>query len=656
MTQPVDLREFIGGFVAEAEELVATANAQLLEIDAANATGGTRPKALRELFRALHTIKGLAGMVGVDPIVEIAHALETLVRKAEKGHGVLRHAAVEASLAAVRAIEERVRAVSDGRAVAPASPAMLDELAAIDTAAADAPPPAELPPQIAAKLAPHERAHVAEALQRGVHGWAITFRPTAETAAAGATIATVRAQLGAIGDIVKVTPRPVVPRGVEFDLVVLSDATREALAAAAVTTVADVVALAGAAPAPLPAPIEPAPEDDAAPVASLGRSVVRVELARLDDAQEQLSRLIVSRLRLDRELAALAANGIDVRRLREIADGQARELRDLRRAILRARLIRVAEVLEPLTLLVRSLGKPGVREVKLELDARDAEIDKAVADRLFPAIIHLVRNAADHAIEPVAERIAAGKPRAGTIRVSCIERTGNSLELVVRDDGRGIDREAIAKRAGRPIHDGAALLDVLATPGFSTRDTASTTSGRGVGMDIVKRIVVDQLGGEWDVETAPGRGTAFVLRVPVTIAIIDVLAFACGTQTFVAPVASIEEILELPRAERVTGPGAGRIALVERRGRALPVVGLAHALAIGEHVGPVALVVRRGAELMGFAVDRMLGRQEVVVRPIDDPLGQALGVAGATDLGDGRPTLVLDLQELGARLAQGAKA
>jgi two-component system chemotaxis sensor kinase CheA len=321
-------------------------------------------------------------------------------------------------------------------------------------------------------------------------------------------------------------------------------------------------------------------------------------------------------------------------------------------------MVRVAEVLEPLTLLVRSVARSSHKDVRLELDARDAELDKTVADRLLPAMVHLVRNAVDHAIEPPADRAAAGKPTTGLIRVRCTQVAGNQLELIIEDDGRGIDRAAIARRAKRPIDSDDALLDVLATPGFSTRDTVTHTSGRGLGMDIVRRIAVRDLGGDLALTTRPGLGTTFTMRVPLTIAIIDVFSFECGPQTFVVPVAAIDEIFELedagmlpPRSDR-TGPS---ISLLERRGTAMPLLSLGALLAIDSGAAArKALVTRRNGEPIAFAVDRMLGRHEVVVRPVDDPLVDVPGIAGATDLGDGRPTLVLDLGELAMLSRAGA--
>jgi two-component system chemotaxis sensor kinase CheA len=650
MTERVDLNEFIGGFVVEAEELLATANACLLEIDAAITEGKSKPKAVRELFRALHTIKGLAGMVGVEPITEIAHALETLVRTADRSGGKLARGAVEVSLQALRAIAERVRAVAEHRTPAPAPARLIEQIVGTDASSEVVSAPPMIASEWDSRLSSSERHQVAQEMANGVPAWTLAFVPSAENTARGISIATVRARLGELGDIVKVSPRTLhddegKQSGVAFEILLLSAAPVEQLAAATAASVETIVRI-GASVAELPVELEIEDDDRADHIA---RSTVRVELSRLDELQEQLAALIVSRFRLERELAAQAARGVDVRKFREITDLQARQLRDLRRAILRVRMVRVAEVLEPLALLVRSVARTSHKEVRLDLDVRDAELDKAVADRLLPAMIHLVRNAVDHAIEPPDARVAAGKPRVGTIRVACSELASKMLELTISDDGRGIDRDAIAQRAKHAIADDEALLDVLATPGFSTRDSITQTSGRGAGMEIVKRVAVQELGGELMVDSTLGAGTTFTMRVPLTIAIVEVFSFECAHRAFVVPVAAIEEIFELD-GSAITPPATRRdqrVTLVHRRGRALPVISLGAILAIDDgSPANKAMVIRHDGELVAFSVDRMLGRQEVVVRPVDDPLVRAVGIAGATDLGDGRPTLVLDLIEL----------
>lgn len=641
MSERVDLQEFRGAFVVEAEELLATANTSLLDIEAAIADGTSRPRAVRDLFRALHTIKGLASMIGVEPIVEIAHALETLIRAADRAGGVLDGTAVELALQAVGAIADRVHAVAEHHVVAAAPSQLIDAIAATE---AGAPAPIAtpvLPPAWEGRLSPSELMQLALALRSRAPVWMLSFCPSEANAARGITISSVRAKLGALGEIVKVIPRAMPARadlklGVSFDIMLVSDSTAEAIAEIAATEPALVLKLAlQSLTAESASSGEPLELDERLLPAS--RAVVRVELSRLDDLQNQLSLLIVSRFRLEREMATLADLGLDIRCLAEVVRIQGRQLRDLRRAILRARMVRVAEMLEPLALLVRSLARVGQQDVHLELDAKEVELDKAVADRLLPALIHLVRNAVDHGIEAPEQRVALGKPRVGTIRVSCVEIAGNFIEIVVQDDGSGIDRTQIAQRAKREITDDASMLAVLTSPGFSTRDVATITSGRGLGMDIVRRIATE-LGGEISLATVPERGTKFTLRVPVTMSLMDVLSFQCGAQSFVVPALVVEEIIEVPLA----------VARMVHRDVTLPLISLGAILSIDSGAtARKALVVRRNGEAIGFTVDRMIGRQEVVVRAIDDPLVDVPGIAGATDLGDGRPTLVLDLNELG---------
>ncbi len=254
-----------------------------------------------------------------------------------------------------------------------------------------------------------------------------------------------------------------------------------------------------------------------------------MDVSRVDDAMEKLSALIVSRSRLAHAVATLSAAAVDTRELKQIGADIARQLRDLRSAILTVRMVRVGEILERVPLVVRGLRRATGKLVRLEMDVGTAELDKAVAERIFPAILHLVRNAVDHGLESPEERRAAKKPEEGLLRITSSSRSNTQLEIVISDDGRGVDAAQVAARALSPVPTtDAALLDLLCRPGFSTREEVTTTSGRGMGMDIVRRVVVDQLGGELLLATVPGRGATFTLHVPLTIAIIDGFTTECG--------------------------------------------------------------------------------------------------------------------------------
>ena len=654
MSQPPDLRSFLGGFLAEAEEHLRSANAQLVALDELVRRGTPGHRQVRELYRSMHTIKGLAGMVGVEPIVAISHALETVLRTADRAGGRLPHETLDLLQRGVRAVEARVRALEEGREVEEAPRELVEALedleVARDAAPADAGSRLHLPGELHEKHSDPEREELASAVATGRRAVRVDFVPSPERAAEGMNITRVREDVGRLGDIVKVIPlsRPAsedAPGGLAFALLLATTADDAAIAAAAGADGVEIL---------LERKEERRELEPIEPHEPQRRRYVRVDVDRLDAALEKLSALVVSRHRLERAVAKLAERGTDVRELAFVAAENARQLRDLRAAIMSARLVPVEELLERIPLMVRGIARGTGKQVRLSIETGRAELDKAVGERIFPAIVHLVRNAVDHGIESPEERRAAGKPEEGHVEISGYERGNNTLELLVTDDGAGIDVVEVARRAGVPTPaNEAELLDLLARPGLSTKDETTTTSGRGLGVDIVRRLAVHELGGELSVWTQPGRGTTFRLRLPLSITILDAFSFQCGDQTFVVPVSAVEELIELEEADRVRLPGDGDVELLRRRGRAIPIFDLGRALGLApDGTGrPKAIVVRRGGDTWAFAVDRMCGQQEVVVRPVADPLVRRPGIAGTTDLGDGRPSLVLDLPSLGGAAA-----
>jgi two-component system chemotaxis sensor kinase CheA len=678
VTATADLREFIAAFLLEAEEHLAVANTQLLAIESSQRSGETNPRAVRETFRSLHTIKGLSAMVGVEPIVAIAHRMETFLRDFDRSGGALPTTAIDALLKGVRAIEQRVSALGRGDAAAPPSEELLGTLDSLGLAAArpvaTAVPVLDLEPALLKKLAPFEVDQIFRGIAAGERALCAEFSPSPARASAGATINSVRERLSTVAEIVRVLPRavpvsPEAPGGLSFVLIALTRASDETLAR---TVGLDPSALRSIqrelseVVTPIEASVMPERDPNPAPDelfdGQTRRGIVRVDVSRLDDAMEGLSSLIVTRFRLARAVATLAERGVNTREISEIMADNARQLRDLRAAIVRVRMVPVSELLERVPLLVRGLQRATNRSVRLELEGGSAELDKSVSERLFPVIVHLVRNAVDHAIESPDERARRGKSEEGLVRITCSARSNTRLELTVSDDGRGIDRAAVARKAGRPSpDDNPGLLDLLCIPGLSTREVATTTSGRGMGMEIVKRTVVDELGGELELHSELGQGTTFTLRVPLTISIVDAFSFECAEQRFVVPVGMVDEIVEVDASLLVQIPanedGSPPVDILSRRGVAVPMIQLAHLfhMKTAKRTNSKAIIVRRAGSPVAFAVDRMLGQQEVVIRPVNDALVRAPGVAGATDLGDGRPTLVLDLVALSASLTGSSK-
>jgi two-component system chemotaxis sensor kinase CheA len=655
MAEPLDTEHFLAGYLAEADEHLRSANANLLAVEKALRAGQPHGKLVRELFRSLHTLKGLSAMVRVEPVVELAHHMEAILRDADRSRTRLSLASIELLLKGVAAIEQRVRAVAEKQPVPPAPEGLV--------AALSAPPPREaspkgaarldLDPVLRAKLTPVELDQLVESTASGLRAFRVDFVPTPERAQRGVTITSVRERLQKLAEIVKVVPHGgATPGRLVFSIVLVTGAKESDLAEAA-------EAEGGVVPIAVARDESPTEEGEETPPpeGEVRREYVRVDVDRLDDALDKLSDLIVTRFKLSRAVTSLRDRGADVRELQGVLAETTRQLRDLRGSIMRARMVSVAELLERVPLIVRGLSQSTGKPVRVEIDAGKAELDKGVAERIFPALVHLVRNGVDHALESREARSRAGKPEEGTIRVTCHRHSDSQLELEVQDDGRGVDAAAVARRAGVPTPTSEAeLLDLIVRPGLSTRESPTTTSGRGMGLDIVKRVV-DGLGGELRLKTSPGTGSSFTLRVPLSISILDAFAIECSGQAFVVPVALVEEIVELEGPKLVRGPAPDTttgVRLLQRRGRVTPLLELAGLLQLArsETLSKKALVCCRNGEPQAFEVDRMLGQQEVVIRPLEDPLVKVPGITGTTDLGDGRATLVLDLSALAGQASQ----
>ena len=295
--------------------------------------------------------------------------------------------------------------------------------------------------------------------------------------------------------------------------------------------------------------------------------------------------------------------------------------------------------------------------MRLVLQGQETEIDKYLIERMMDPVLHLVRNAVSHGFEPPAERRAANKPEEGTLTLSAAA-AGDSVMLEIADDGRGIDAEAVRRRArglGLAVPDGplddATLLDLICAPGFSTREETDRASGRGVGMAVVKSTV-QQLNGTLALDTEPGRGTRFVIELPLTLSITDAMIATVGDRTFAVPQSSVREVIELePSALRAIE----NHEIAPYRGGVLPIVRLSRLFGIAERPRRAlhAFVIGTGLDAVGIAVDRIKGQREVVVRTMADEMIKVEGIAGATDLGDGRVVLILNMGVL-ARIARPA--
>jgi two-component system chemotaxis sensor kinase CheA len=332
--------------------------------------------------------------------------------------------------------------------------------------------------------------------------------------------------------------------------------------------------------------------------------------------------------------------------------GLERKLDELQSGILEVRMVPLEQVFDKLARMVRKIAREVGKEIEFDVSGGDVELDKLIVEDLSDPLMHLIRNAIDHAIEPPDVRARLGKPRAGRVTLTAGQR-GNHVRIVVADDGAGIDEERVrdvALERGLLTPDEAKeisprdLLSLIFAPGFSTARSVSELSGRGVGLDVVKTNIAN-LSGRIDVHTRPGKGTTFEITLPVTLAIVRALLVSVSGRLYALPLSTVVEILSVTQADVRT---VERREMLSVRGRTVPLVRLARLFGHPDRAPArwFAAVTGLADDRVCLGIDELLGQQDIVVKPLGGRLSRVRGIAGATDLGNRRTVLVLDVGAL----------
>jgi two-component system, chemotaxis family, sensor kinase CheA len=558
----------------------------------------------------------------------LAHHLESYLRELREGTVVLSDAGFEALTSGVSLLENVINAHRNEQSI-PAIDEIVERLQAVSADSASVEISAEAPPQ--------KRDDTA------VTRWQTEFTPTAELSERGVNVNSVRSRLKEIGQLLQAKPVVKGAGEIAFEFIVATSADKIALAGFE----ADGLTFKPVSDEPAPRPKEPQQVPTIAPA-----SVVRVDLDRLDELMRIIGDLVISRTRLEEQLADLKRSTPPAawRSLQETSLSMGRQLRDLRESVMRVRMVQIGEIFERMTFVVRDLARESGKKVIVQLSGGETEIDKFLVERMMDPLMHLVRNAVSHGLETTAEREAQGKRSEGLLSLSATT-AGEKIIIKIADDGRGIDRNLVLGRANAiglsdanaPLDDDA-LLSLLCTPGFSTRDEADRESGRGVGMDVVKKAT-EELGGRITLATKLGEGTTFTIELPLTLAIAEALIVTVNGQRFAVPQSAVREVLEV---ESSATKVLENNEIISYRGKVLPLIRLARVFEMSHQRGNNfhVLVIGEETNAVGLAVDRILGQREIVVRAIKDPLAQSKGIAGATELGDQRVVLILDITAL----------
>jgi two-component system, chemotaxis family, sensor kinase CheA len=649
------INEFIDDYYAECDEHLTAARTNLMALEGYIGRSAKDPDLLDALLRGFHSIKGLSGMVGVGEAEQLAHEVESSLRELRQNQTDLTPDLYSALLAATTTMEQIMGARRAGQSAPDLSP-VIAALAQTGTITAEPGQPATEGDGHTGShhedldLAPGESAHLQAALGRGATAWVFTFVSSPELAQRGINVNAVRARLGQIGELIQARPHMLTEGKIAFKFLIASTTgesyfaswqadglTYQPYAKNSVLPVVSQEASASSAARPRPAM---APSN-----------IVRVDLARLDELMQRVGDLVIGRARLANQLQGLesvlpAAQWRELQETNLLLD---RQLRDLREAAMRVRLVPIGDVFTRMQFVIHDLARAQHKQIVLEVSGQATEIDKRVVERMMDPLLHLVRNAVSHGLELPDERVRFGKSPEGRISLRAATE-GDMVVIWVADDGRGIDLEQVTRRArdagllqADAALDANRLLDILCAPGFSTRAEADLASGRGIGM-AVAQSTVQELGGALAVRSETGQGTTFRIQLPLTLAIIDALIVTAGDHTFAVPQLTLREIVEVPAGALRVLDGAGQSEVMIYRDGALPILRLARLFRLPERKlkTSYALVVSIEGKTAGILVDRVRSQREIVVRAITDPLLQVPGVAGATELGDGHPVLILE--------------
>jgi len=619
-------------FLTESRDNLVAVNEALLRLERDPRDGD----AIDAAFRAVHTIKGMAGVMGYAAVADLAHDMEALLATARDEHRGLRSDDPPLLFEAADALEAAIEASVAGRAADVDVNSVCARLRGWATATHAVP------------------ATVGEFLLPPGDGLAVTVTLVRDAQLRGARAMLVLQRVRSLGNVVSVVPDERALAADQFESTfafrIRSSASQDLIAETVrAAGFVESVRVARESRSADPAEAQVDRADSAWATGTLKAPLqryVRMDLRRLDGLMNLMGELVIARGRLEQ---AIMTQTDPV--LHDAAGAVGRLIGDMQSGILASRMVPVWQVFDRFPRVVRDAARSLGKELDFAVEGREIELDRALLDQIGDPLVHLLRNAIDHGIEDPADRDAKGKSKAGRLVLSAA-RDRSSVVIRVTDDGRGIDRDRMLKRGqvegildpSRTELSDEDLLKMIARPGFSTAERVTTLSGRGVGVDaVVSRV--RSIGGSVELRSTLGKGTSITIRLPVTLAIIQALLARVGDETYALPLTHVRETLQLTPAvvRRVRGS-----EVLVLRDEVLPLLSLRQIvnLPFRDAEGSQVVVLEVADRRAGLVVDQLRGQQEIVVKPIDGARGAASCFSGATILGDGVPALILEATSL----------
>ncbi len=649
----MDLQRFHATFFEESREGLDAMEAGLLALE----SGQQDAEIINSVFRAAHSIKGGAGTFGFDAIAGLTHVLETLLDELRAGKRALEGHAVDAMLSSVDVLRALLREAEHGQAADPAAVAAVK---------------ARLEAVLSGQAAAAAPAAPAAKVDDTPEAWQIGFTPAPSLFMSGNDPLRIIRELEHLGSLQVAARMERLPGFAQldpleahlaWDLGLVGKVPRSKIEDTFVWVLDDceldirpasppsLATQAPTASAATPSTPVAAPAAATTPAASGGggqeaETSIRVSVDKVDALINLVGELVITQAMLKQVSHAL--DPVHAESLFAGLDQLERNTRDLQEAVIGVRMLPVDAVFRRFPRLVRDLSGRLGKQVRLRTVGEGTELDKGLIEKIADPLVHLVRNSIDHGLEMPDVRRDAGKDETGTITLAASHQGGH-IVIEVSDDGRGLDRAKILAKAserGLAVPDNptdSQVWDLIFQPGFSTADAVTDLSGRGVGMDVVRRNI-QALGGEVQIESGLGTGTRTLIRLPLTLAILDGMTVAVAGETLILPLAYVLEALQ-PQPEDIRSmAGEGRVLRV--RGEYLPILSLSEYYGYGNRAPgseSLVVVVEGDGQKIALEVDELVGQQQVVVKNIENNYRRIGGVSGATILGDGRVALIVDI-------------
>lgn len=663
----IDLAQFHEMFFQESAEALDTMEQTLLQI-----TGGKAEKEqIDTIFRVAHSIKGGSATFGFSGVASFTHALETLLDLIRNGRIHITQMEIDLLLKSVDAMREMLSAEQnkqplDEQLVAALEASVQELIAKSSGSAGDIPAPGATPAANAAGNGAADQPVVPGATDR----WQISFRPGEALLKRGNDPLRVFRELSRLGDFTARVDATSLPPLAQLDphrcylnwnleLIGLKDKGQldnvfDWIGEDAEIKITSPVVKAPAAAAPSPAkPPDMRPAAGESPKAAPGESTsIRVSIEKLDELINTVGELVITQSILSQLMVNM--NGSQSEELKNGLGHLERQMRALQESVMRVRMLPISFVFNRLPRMVRDLSQKLGKRIELKMTGEQTELDKTVLEKIGDPLVHLVRNSIDHGIEPVEKRKAAGKSESGTIHLNAYHKGGNIIVEVI-DDGAGLNRERILSKARERGLIGAEeelpddrVYSLIFQPGFSTAEQVTDVSGRGVGMDVVRRNIME-LGGNVQIFNNADNGSTVRIRLPLTLAILDGQLVRVGREIYVIPLVSIVETIQI-RPEQISSVAGGRAELLQLRHECIPIIRLHQLFEVEadntELKHGLLTIVESDGQRMGIFVDELLAQQQVVIKSLETNFRQFTGLSGATMLGDGRVALIIDVPGL----------